>query len=1051
MSETKIHIVPQTVLEGQPFLLYGTGWPDCPASIHLGRNFARIERLLQGHAVHNGLRPIGGRFVARISTHAMKPGSYELSVSSGDQRVETSLEIGERRRPTREEQQDDVGLSHWRDLAEFERRFGHIGYVPAGMIAARMRSIQGLREKLGARQPQVSLPLGGAVFYSVPLAGGTNWTPMGPAPIVSGSPASQPANSGRILSLAVDPSASNRVYAGTVNGGVWRSTNGGFTWSARTEDAPNLSIGALAIDPNSPNRVFAGTGEYLEGSLYHAFGHGLLYSHDSGDTWMPLAGATFDRATISRILFDPADTANHMFLSCDNGVYESTNGGAVWNQIHPGSVSDLVLLVTGGSLQLIAAIFGSGLFSGVASGGVWAWSSMSSAAFPSSVGRIALGQSRNHPQNLWAVFGMPPVGSSSLAGIAKSTNGGALWSAVALPVPVPPSAIYGTDSMLYAAVHPDDPNIVFVGINQIFQTLTGDAPWNPVPGGPVFLHMDHHAMVFDPSNSSHIYAGCDGGVFYSGDTGATWDHRNRGLSTVQLYHVANHPQWSALVAGAFQDNGGAFGTAAPAWPLNYWPGQSHNEMNGDGTCVEFDPHDASWVYYVSYGVIYTSADGGKTFPIIYTIPHPAEWNPPFVTDAAHAGVCYAGSNVLLRSQDHAGSFSPATAALNGNITAIAIHPANSDILFAGTSQGHVYRVQRTGADWSVPNVTTTDLTGAPLPANMYISSLAIDSMGSVWVSFSSVLQPVEPGIFSENHVYFLPAGSGTWITRSNGLAQANPVNTLAIDPVNDNVVFCGADTSVFRWNSGAGQWDLWDQGLPNSPIYRLAIHQPSRLIRAATFGRGAWERSIDPFVQPMVDIFMRDHILDDGRGPAPVNIPDPFAPTNRLWWWQSVDIKVDAPPFQTAAPVASDIALANDVEHQNPKRGETNRLYVQVHNRGPLKATNVLVRAFVADASMGLPDLPADFWSFPKPFLADPSAANWTPAGPASSPADLEPGQTLVVHWDWAVSMSAANHSCMLAIATCDQDMLSAPGTFHVADLVVNYNNATQKNLVVVP
>ena len=60
------------------------------------------------------------------------------------------------------------------------------------------------------------------------------------------------------------------------------------------------------------------------------------------------------------------------------------------------------------------------------------------------------------------------------------------------------------------------------------------ADWNagefrPVPGGPVFLHMDHHGMVFDPSNSSHIYAACDGGVFYSGDTGATWDHRNSGF------------------------------------------------------------------------------------------------------------------------------------------------------------------------------------------------------------------------------------------------------------------------------------------------------------------------------------------------------------------------------------------------------------------------------------------------------------------------------------------------------------------------------------------
>ncbi len=258
---------------------------------------------------------------------------------------------------------------------------------------------------------------------------------------------------------------------------------------------------------------------------------------------------------------------------------------------------------------------------------------------------------------------------------------------------------------------------------------------------------------------------------------------------------------------------------------------------------------------------------------------------------------------------------------------------------------------------------------------------------------------------------------------------------------------------MFRWNAsapGAGGWELWDQGLPNSPVYHLAMHGPSRLIRAATYGRGVWERSIDTFVQPMVDIFLRDDILDDARGPAPVNVPDPFAPANLVWWWQSEDIKVDAPPFQTPAPVTDDVALANLVVHQNPHRGQTNRLYVQVHNRGPLKATTVLVRAFFADASMMLLDLPGDFWAWPNPFLGDPSADVWTPAGPASTPVDLEPGQTHVIEWDWVVPTSAAPHTCMLAIATCDQDALSA-GTLHVGDLVVNSNNSTLKNLVVVP
>ena len=155
-------------------------------------------------------------------------------------------------------------------------------------------------------------------------------------------------------------------------------------------------------------------------------------------------------------------------------------------------------------------------------------------------------------------------------------------------------------------------------------------------------------------------------------------------------------------------------------------------MDGDGTCVEFDPHDPAWLYYISYQVLYVSQDGGRTFPNFISPPGPAEWNPPFVTDAANAGVCYYGSRTLLRSEDHGLHFAPVTMALNGNPTAIAIHPLHSDVLYVGTSGGNVYRVQRTGADWSLPNVTTTDVTGAPLPVGMYISSLAIDSTGSVW-------------------------------------------------------------------------------------------------------------------------------------------------------------------------------------------------------------------------------------------------------------------------------------------------------------------------------
>ena len=110
--------------------------------------------------------------------------------------------------------------------------------------------------------------------------------PLGPASVVAGQPAVTPfaAVAGRILSIAIDPALSSRVYVGTANGGVWKSSDGGTSWSPKTDEQPSLAIGALAIDPAATNRVFAGTGEYDVGNEYNGYyGQGLLYSADFGD------------------------------------------------------------------------------------------------------------------------------------------------------------------------------------------------------------------------------------------------------------------------------------------------------------------------------------------------------------------------------------------------------------------------------------------------------------------------------------------------------------------------------------------------------------------------------------------------------------------------------------------------------------------------------------------------------------------------------------------------------------------------------------------------
>lgn len=1053
MKEKEYHLttVPNNILEGDSFLLRGKGWPDCPAELLFEGKQAKIEKIIQGFSVSHGFRPINGEFVVRIPTYGLKPTRSKIEVRCGRKTAMVMVDIKKRERPKPDEADKDAGMGYWRDLGFFEPRFGHIGYVPEGVAEARSNSLKQIRKQF-AGSPHI--------FDSPPSPTGSNWTPIGPGPIVSGLQQPQTSLSsvsGRVLSIAVDPIDSRRIYIGTVNGGVWRSTDAGTTWSARTDDQPSLAIGALAINPMNPAHIFAGTGEYTYGTTYgNYFGQGLLYSPDGGDTWSPLGGGTFGNARISRILLDPNDPDNHIFVSCEDGAYEGAFISGAWNWLllRAGSASDIVL-VPGDSadpgLHVIAAFAGEGLFLRTLLNNAWSpWIQLTDpAAIPANPGRTALGQSHNNPYTIWAAFSDSSTGY--LNAIAKTSDGGMTWTPAAMPASNLGS-YDGANACMHISAHPNKPDTVFLGLRQLFRSDSG-SPWSEVQSVSV-IHMDHHCFAFDPPNNSNnnedtMYAGCDGGIYRSDDGGISWEQRNCGLGTLQLYAVANHPEWAAIALCGAQDNGGSIYSGAPAWAF----------LGGtDIVMAAIDSLHRAYIGY--YGAIYRSDGLNPPFNNKFSLPFTTEWNFPFALDTANPGVCYTGARALLRTND--GFDTAPTPATNplvdssnlsaGFITSIAIHPANPDVVLLATSYGRVYRVQRTGPDWTIPNVTVTDITNTGLPAGLHISCIAVDPSENIWISISSILLTEGPGEFTNDHIYFLKSGESAWENRSSGLLKANPINTLAIDPLNSDAVYCGGDSGVFCWNAVPGSWTLWDEALPNAPIFQLAIHSPSRLIRAATFGRGVWERPLESLAEPLADVYMRDDILDAARGPAPSGVSDPFNPANLVWWWQSEDIKIDAstPAFQTTAPVSDEVSLANLITHRNAKRGVVNRLYVQVHNRGPLMATNVKVRAFFADASLALPDLPGDFSSPPKPFDGTPNAAYWTAVDTAQSLQVLEPGQTAVFCWNWNVPASAADHTCVFAICTCDQDPLDLAGVTDIVTAVNGFNNTTLKNLTII-
>lgn len=1137
-ASPQIELNPSLARRGDPIIVRGTGWPDCPVILLIDQKTTGPSRVSSGllSGVEISLDASGG-FVAEIPTYNLKEGKHTIAARSLHAHLAVTVskplmlearqgvselmekiekEIDKRKDEKEEDDNEEEGWDppYWRQLDWFQRRFGHLGYIPEGIREKQISEIRKLR--IGQGYQMKDQPSPGTGEPSQPVPGSCNWTPVGASPLVVNA---NTAWSGRTISIAFHPTNPAIIYIGTANGGVWKTIDGGQTWSPKSDYQRSLAIGALAIDPNDPQRIFAGTGQYgtAVGTYY---GNGILRSIDGGNTWSELATATFVRDEISRMLFDPTDaTSQQMFLSSTTGVYSTPDGGNNWTLMRAGSASSLVLIATASNIQLIAGFAGSGIWTASRTGGAWsAWTQFVSPSFPSSFQRIALGQSAGNPQTIYAAFSS----GSGIAGMAKTNNAGAAWSRVTPPlatnintqsssagaplhthdviiaaadltaglakvittaaastgpahthtisvtaaqmqmmaaglgsvsITTDPDATGHSHSFLldrrisgqtwynfHISPHPTNPNTVFYGEVGLWKTDTGDGPWTPLP----IMHTDNHAFGYEPSNPTNVWSLCDGGVYRSADSGATWAHRNRDLATLEYISVAQHPQWETILIGGTQDNGTHRFTGSPAFILSH---------GGDGGFTAIDQANPHRMYHeYVHNIFYrsdSSGDPGSWVQKNAGITGGSEFYAPFALDPSNNNTCYFGGAQLWRSPDNADTWSAITNVLTGNLTVIKVHPADSNTIFTGTTAGRIYRVQKTGMTWNLADVTTTDITGPNLPAGVYISDLDIDNAGNIWVSLSSILWSESTGEFTNDHIYRRAAGSTTWESRSTGLAQANPINSIVIDPLNSNRLFCGGDIGVFRTENAGAMWTAWDEGIPNTAIFDIGIHNPRRLLRAATHGRSIWERKIDAVSCPLVDLYMRDNIIDSGRvQPVPEGVVHPIDSTIWVGHWQSEDIKVDGPEpgFQTPAPITDYIAFTT-LQHRTTRRNQTNRFYVQVHNRGINTATNVQVRAFFAPASGGLPVLPADFWSAGKPFAGTPSGPNWTPVGPTINLGNLQPGDPAIAEWDWFVPASAPQHSCLMALCTCSEDPLSAAGTFNPDFLVSNFKQVTLKNL----
>jgi hypothetical protein len=896
--------------------------------------------------------------------------------------------------------------------------------------------------------------------------GGLNWAPK-----------SDYQMSLAIGTIAIDPNNPLRIFAGTgeyndigagtyYGNGILLSTNGGDNWT---------EIGTTSFQRDEISRILFDSTDATSQRMFLSSDSGVYSSTDGGLNWTLLrAGSASDLVTVVS-----GTSVKLISAFKGSGLWTSTRSGMVWSawtQIasaaFPITFGRISLSQSRNNPQSIYALFAgagsdtAGLANTSDGGANWSTVTvrLNSAVVSTSTSVMSHAHSANIPAADMIAAPAAHVYTSGSAGSPTHTHTVSFTATQIQQIAGGKFVLQASDADatghqhsfgfsitnqswydFHVSVHPNDPNTVYFGEVRLWKNTTGGGVFTNVTSN----HTDNHAFAFDPVDPTNTIWSCnDGGVYRSQNGGTTWAHRNRDLATLQYRSVALHPQWDAVMIGGTQDNGTHRYSGSPAWELS---------AGGDGGFTAVDAGNPLRMYEEYVGSIFSRSDTagapGSWVSKNAGISGSAEFAAPFELDPSNPNVCYFGGEKLWRSPNNADTWSAITNTLTGNVCAIAVDPSDPTTIYVGTTQGRVYRVQKTGATWALADVTTTEITGPNLPIGVYIGDLAVDTAGTVWVTVASVLWVESSGEFTNDHVYRRISGMTSWETRSSGLAKANPINTIVVDPTNNNRLFCGGDVGVFRTEDAGANWTPWDEGIPNVPIFDLAIHGTRRLIRAATHGRSIWERPIDAVSCPMVDLYLRDNILDTGRvTPSPENEPHPFDPMTFVYHWQSVDIKVDAlegspPAYQTATPI-DDYVSFQTLQHRSARRGQVNRFYLQVHNRGINKATGVQIRAFFCqDAHAGLPPLPADFWMSGKPFIGTPSGTDWTPISPTFTFPALLSAQPGIKEWDWAVPATANEHSCLLAVATCNEDPLDGTGISSPDFLVLNKKQAALKNL----
>lgn len=655
---------------------------------------------------------------------------------------------------------------------------------------------------------------------------------------------------GRITDVEVTANA-QRIYTAAASGGIFASTDQGLNWEAIFDEENSLSIGDMALAASNDSIIYVGTGEANAGGGSLAYdGVGMYKSTNAGKNWSYIGLP--DIGSVGKVLVHPSNP-DEVFVaamgplfknSTDRGVYKSSNGGFSWSKIlykndstgfidfamHPDHPDTLYAAAWERIRRPDRRDYG-GPSSGICRSydGGMSWEELgASNGLPDDAGRIGIAISPSSPNILYSTYVHPDNGL--LLGVYKSTDFGDNWTS--LPI----TGISDVPFMWWFGkifIDPTNPDIVYLTALDMHKSIDGGNTWTTIFNN---AHVDQHALGINPNNPSEIYLGNDGGLYKSLDRGESHEKINN-LPITQFYTVEIDESLPSRLYGGTQDNGTnrTLTGATDDWSRIF---------GGDGFYVLVDPSDNDFVYAEAQnGFFAKSVDGGASFSQATNgiIGARRGWNSPVVFNPRTSRILYFGASKLFKSTDRAENWSAISPDLTkgggsgnlvfGVLTSVSVSPVDTSVIYTGADDGSLYVTRDGGANW-------TDV--SPALPDRWVTRVLADSTNSrgAYATFSGYRFGANTG-----HVYKTQDRGSSWTDISGDLPDV-PVNDIIQTAYNGNL-YIATDVGVYYSTNEGVNWELLGLGIPNLVITDLDYHAPSKILVAASYGRGLYSISLE--------------------------------------------------------------------------------------------------------------------------------------------------------------------------------------------------------------